>query len=256
MGGGTRYLRGICPSLVPTASPPKTAQSSVPSDLCNPVTRPLQDHFTNTGKSAISTNREHTRFTPLLLSPAAASSRCFAFRSSHQPPTLRVCRSRAPTADSSTWRRYAPPHTRGALEVAEFTSCREEAIERKASRGSRREEAVERRQAELGCSPDVIRCPRWRAQPTPKMSSAGKTPPAPIPPSWSMPARGNCSWGPLSDLLDCRRKLVIIGDGACGKTSLLSVFTLGYFPTVSLLLPTPASARPFTDRKLEQHYVS
>jgi GTPase SAR1 family protein len=25
---------------------------------------------------------------------------------------------------------------------------------------------------------------------------------------------------------------VIIGDGACGKTSLLSVFTLGYFPTV------------------------
>ncbi|ROW05025.1 hypothetical protein VSDG_00654 [Cytospora chrysosperma] len=34
--------------------------------------------------------------------------------------------------------------------------------------------------------------------------------------------------------LDCsHRKLVIIGDGACGKTSLLSVFTLGYFPTVS-----------------------
>lgn len=27
-----------------------------------------------------------------------------------------------------------------------------------------------------------------------------------------------------------RRKLVIVGDGACGKTSLLSVFTLGYFP--------------------------
>lgn len=26
------------------------------------------------------------------------------------------------------------------------------------------------------------------------------------------------------------RKLVIIGDGTCGKTSLLSVFTLGYFP--------------------------
>ncbi len=36
------------------------------------------------------------------------------------------------------------------------------------------------------------------------------------------------------------RKLVIIGDGACGKTSLLSVFTLGYFPTVgarNLLFP-------------------
>lgn len=30
---------------------------------------------------------------------------------------------------------------------------------------------------------------------------------------------------------ESRRKLVIIGDGACGKTSLLSVFTLGYFPT-------------------------
>ncbi|KAK3390590.1 P-loop containing nucleoside triphosphate hydrolase protein [Podospora didyma] len=29
-----------------------------------------------------------------------------------------------------------------------------------------------------------------------------------------------------------RRKLVIIGDGACGKTSLLSVFTLGHFPTI------------------------
>ncbi|KAK7207632.1 putative GTP binding protein [Myxozyma melibiosi] len=27
-----------------------------------------------------------------------------------------------------------------------------------------------------------------------------------------------------------RRKLVIVGDGACGKTSLLSVFTLGEFP--------------------------
>lgn len=34
------------------------------------------------------------------------------------------------------------------------------------------------------------------------------------------------------------RKLVIIGDGACGKTSLLSVFTLGYFPTVSASLPS------------------
>lgn len=30
------------------------------------------------------------------------------------------------------------------------------------------------------------------------------------------------------------RKLVVVGDGACGKTSLLSVFTLGYFPTVYL----------------------
>lgn len=38
------------------------------------------------------------------------------------------------------------------------------------------------------------------------------------------------------------RKLVIIGDGACGKTSLLSVFTLGYFPTVCFLSPGLGSA--------------
>ncbi|EEB05411.2 rho family GTPase Rho2 [Schizosaccharomyces japonicus yFS275] len=35
----------------------------------------------------------------------------------------------------------------------------------------------------------------------------------------------------MSQELPIRRKLVVIGDGACGKTSLLSVFTLGYFPT-------------------------
>ncbi|KAL1959559.1 hypothetical protein VTO42DRAFT_1594 [Malbranchea cinnamomea] len=29
-----------------------------------------------------------------------------------------------------------------------------------------------------------------------------------------------------------RRKLVLLGDGACGKTSLLNVFTRGFFPTV------------------------
>jgi len=40
-----------------------------------------------------------------------------------------------------------------------------------------------------------------------------------------------------ADLND-NRKLVIIGDGACGKTSLLSVFTLGYFPTVGYLRRT------------------
>ncbi|KAJ4403503.1 Rho GTPase [Neurospora sp. IMI 360204] len=33
-----------------------------------------------------------------------------------------------------------------------------------------------------------------------------------------------------------RRKLVIIGDGACGKTSLLSVFTLGFFPAAHVIL--------------------
>ncbi|RAR10866.1 GTP binding protein [Stemphylium lycopersici] len=31
-----------------------------------------------------------------------------------------------------------------------------------------------------------------------------------------------------------QRKLVLLGDGACGKTSLLNVFTRGYFPTVYL----------------------
>ncbi|PGH23363.1 hypothetical protein AJ80_02616 [Polytolypa hystricis UAMH7299] len=36
-----------------------------------------------------------------------------------------------------------------------------------------------------------------------------------------------------------RRKLVIIGDGACGKTSLLSVFTLGYFPTTTITNQVP-----------------
>ena len=29
-----------------------------------------------------------------------------------------------------------------------------------------------------------------------------------------------------------QRKIVILGDGACGKTSLLNVFTSGYFPQV------------------------
>jgi Rho family protein len=31
------------------------------------------------------------------------------------------------------------------------------------------------------------------------------------------------------------RKLVVIGDGACGKTSLLSVFTRDYFPQVRVM---------------------
>ena len=45
---------------------------------------------------------------------------------------------------------------------------------------------------------------------------------------------------------------MIIGDGACGKTSLLSVFTLGYFPTVSGT-PGGRSGRTWADQ--DQHYV-
>lgn len=45
--------------------------------------------------------------------------------------------------------------------------------------------------------------------------------------------RGHCSLEIWANCCSVCRKLVIIGDGACGKTSLLSVFTLGYFPTVS-----------------------
>lgn len=55
------------------------------------------------------------------------------------------------------------------------------------------------------------------------------------------------------------RKLVIIGDGACGKTSLLSVFTLGYFPTVrgaSHLIRGPNSVQPHANAIAPQHYVS
>jgi GTPase SAR1 family protein len=51
---------------------------------------------------------------------------------------------------------------------------------------------------------------------------------------------------PLANTSDLCRKLVIIGDGACGKTSLLSVFTLGYFPTVSQYLRHTSSADKLT----------
>lgn len=68
----------------------------------------------------------------------------------------------------------------------------------------------------------------------------------------SVPASEEGRWRPgwpacrtgrvLSGVLTASRKLVIIGDGACGKTSLLSVFTLGYFPTVSPYPTNPPSA--------------
>jgi GTPase SAR1 family protein len=42
----------------------------------------------------------------------------------------------------------------------------------------------------------------------------------------------------MERIAEYNRKLVIVGDGACGKTSLLSVFTLGYFPKVMFPLYT------------------
>lgn len=40
--------------------------------------------------------------------------------------------------------------------------------------------------------------------------------------------------GKTSEVQTVSRKLVVCGDGACGKTSLLSVFTRDYFPQVLL----------------------
>lgn len=52
-------------------------------------------------------------------------------------------------------------------------------------------------------------------------------------PRWAPPLAVSNPPASIGPDVGLRRKLVIIGDGACGKTSLLSVFTLGYFPTVS-----------------------
>lgn len=45
-----------------------------------------------------------------------------------------------------------------------------------------------------------------------------------------MPASSLVLMSP-SDLINCIRVIVIVGDGAVGKTSLLSTFTTGVFPT-------------------------
>ena len=52
--------------------------------------------------------------------------------------------------------------------------------------------------------------------------------PAPVNPGFPQPYHAKTC--PQAHRYPHNRKLVIIGDGACGKTSLLSVFTLGYFP--------------------------
>jgi len=53
---------------------------------------------------------------------------------------------------------------------------------------------------------------------------------------YARPVRSPWLWRGLGyavpKLISTGRKLVIVGDGACGKTSLCSVFTLGYFPKV------------------------
>lgn len=40
-----------------------------------------------------------------------------------------------------------------------------------------------------------------------------------------------------------QRKLVLLGDGACGKTSLLNVFTRGFFPVC--IDPQPCPGRTY-----------
>jgi len=57
----------------------------------------------------------------------------------------------------------------------------------------------------------------------------------------------NSCLGKWERIAECRRKLVIVGDGACGKTSLLSVFTLGYFPKVNPLFKLKLMSRIMYD---------
>lgn len=53
-----------------------------------------------------------------------------------------------------------------------------------------------------------------------------------------------------SQHLPARRKLVLVGDGGCGKTSLLNVFTRGYFPQVNYY---PSAAAVISLKKRETY---
>ncbi|CAI6335976.1 unnamed protein product [Periconia digitata] len=56
--------------------------------------------------------------------------------------------------------------------------------------------------------------------------------PLPTDPSPSPSSSNTFAMGLCGGTKSVQRKLVLLGDGACGKTSLLNVFTRGYFPTV------------------------
>jgi len=51
-----------------------------------------------------------------------------------------------------------------------------------------------------------------------------------------------------------RRKLVIVGDGAAGKTSLLNVFAVGHFPESYVSILSTYPSRTFRDCRFLNSY--